>query len=73
MRHRHEMNFRRQELIIGVIPPLGGEYAELAAVHNLADAILHAFIIRRGRPRHLLGKGFRFQRRRPMKGKSIGA
>ena len=66
------MNLRRQELIIGVIPPLGGEDPQLAALHDLFDAVLHPFIVGGRRPGQILREGFRFQTRGAAEGQLIG-
>ena len=55
MRHGHEVHLRREQLIIGMVPPLGGKDAQLAAVHNGLHLVLDGCEILGRRRREIMG------------------
>ena len=57
MGYRHQVHFRRQQGIIGVIPPMGGEDAQLPTFNQRFDFSLDRFEIGGGRTGKLLGIG----------------
>ena len=60
MRHSQKMNFRRQQLVIGMVPPVGGENTQLAAFYDSFYLILNLFKILGRSCREVMLIGFRY-------------
>ena len=66
------MNFRRQQLVIGMIPPVGGEDTQLTAFDDSFYLILNLFKILRRSCREIMLISFRYGRIRSTERQFIG-
>ncbi len=71
VRDRHEVHLRRQQLVVGMIPPVCGEDAELAAFDDGLDLALDLLEVLRRRRGEIVFVRLRYARVRRTEGKAV--